>query len=89
MTPCKSLILLSIFLILIRPGVAYFLSNPMKVPKNAGLRTLKISFAQRYPQNLWLRFKLGAGAYLSFLACFFYSLFCRLRYDNKAWRGKM
>ena len=59
MTPCKLLILFSIFLILVYPGVAYFLSKPMKVPKNAGLRALKTSFAQRYPQNLWFPFKVG------------------------------
>ena len=57
MTPCKLLILFSIFSILVHRGVAYFLSNPMKVPKNAGLRALKTSFAQRYPQNLWFPFK--------------------------------
>jgi hypothetical protein len=52
MTPCKLLIYLTIFTKTRYCGYAYFLGNPTKVPKNAGLRRLEGSFAQRYPQFL-------------------------------------
>ncbi len=52
MTPYKSLILLTIFDVNRYYCHAYFLSSPTKVPKNAGLRSLGGSFAQRYPQFL-------------------------------------
>jgi hypothetical protein len=54
MTPYKLLILLTIFSFFACVGAAYILSMPTKVPKNAGLRALKTSFAQSCPQNLWL-----------------------------------
>jgi hypothetical protein len=52
MTPCNLLILLTIFDKNRYFQYAYFLSNPTKVPKNAGLRQMQASFAQRYPQFL-------------------------------------
>ena len=52
MTPCILLILLTISENIGYYSYAYFLSNPTRVPKNAGLRSLGGSFAQRYPQFL-------------------------------------
>jgi hypothetical protein len=56
MTSCKSLILFIIFEYHVEIAVAYFLSMTTKAPKNVGLRALKTSFTQRYPQILWLPF---------------------------------
>jgi hypothetical protein len=71
MTPCNSLILLSIFAILACAGAAYLLSSPTKAPENAGLRALGISFAQRYPQNLWPAFKLRYLTFFTFQTLLF------------------
>jgi hypothetical protein len=76
MTPCILLILLTIFKNSRYHSYAYFLSMPTKAPKNAGLRSLGVSFAQRYPQFLCA---LLFDAFLTY----FRETFIRIRADSQ------